>query len=42
MAVGTLRPIDRNEKDGECTFYQNALWLQIVSKSKLTYVEKQA
>ena len=33
--------IDRNEKDGWDTFYQNALRSEIVSNSKLTYVGKQ-
>ena len=34
--------IDHSEKDGRCTFYQNALRSDIISKSKSKSVEGQA
>jgi hypothetical protein len=33
--------IDHGKKDGGCTFYQNALWSEVVQKSRLTSFEEQ-
>ena len=35
VSIAIVILIEHNKKDCTCSFYQNALWVEIVSKSKL-------